>query len=204
MIGPVRGRMSAALLAAVLVLVGSATAWAAFVTEGSPYPVGADPLSLVAADFNHDGRPDVATINGTGSNVSVYLRQAGGFVQQAGSPLPVAAGPSGAAVGDFNGDGLTDLAVSGFNTGGVSVLVQQPAGGLADEGSSFSVGGQATAIGAGDFNSDGRTDLAITRFDGQVFIFVRNVANTGFTQQGGFATGAFPRVIAVADFNGDA
>jgi FG-GAP-like repeat len=204
MIGPVKGRMFVAALAAIALLVGARTAWAAFVTEGSPYPVGADPLSLVAADFNHDGRPDVATINGTGSNVSVYLRQAGGFAQQAGSPLAVAAGPSGAAVGDFNGDGLTDLAVSGFNfPGGVSVLVQQPAGGLAPEASGFSVNAQATAIAAGDFNGDGRTDLAISRGDNQVTIYVRNVANTGFTQQGSFATGAFPRVIGVGDYNGD-
>jgi hypothetical protein len=58
MIGPVKARMTAAALAAVLLLVGAASAWAAFVTEGSPYTVGDDPLSLNAADFNGDGRPD--------------------------------------------------------------------------------------------------------------------------------------------------
>src|SRR3954471_4902142 len=146
MIGPVKGWRIVAVLSAIALLVGARTAWAAFVTEGSPYPVGADPLSLIAGDFNNDGRPDVATMNGTGSSISVYLRQAGGFVQQAGSPVSVTAGPSGVAVGDFNADGRTDLAVSGFNSpGGVSVLLQQPAGGLALEGSSaFSVGGNAT------------------------------------------------------------
>src|ERR687893_3327062 len=104
--------MTVAALAAVLLLVGAASAWAAFVIEGSPYTVGDDPLSLNAADFNGDGRPDVATINGTSSNVSVFLRQAGGgFVQEAGSPIAVGPGPSGAAGGDHNGDGRADLAV---------------------------------------------------------------------------------------------
>ena len=57
--------MTAAALAAALLLVGATSAWAAFVPEGSPYTVGDDPLSLNAGDFNGDGRPDVATINGT-------------------------------------------------------------------------------------------------------------------------------------------
>ena len=115
MMGPVKARMTAAALAAVVLLVGAASAWAAFVIEGSSYTVGDDPLSLNAADFNGDGRPDVATINGTSSNVSVFLRQAGGgFAQEAGSPVAVGPGPSGAAVGDYNGDGRADLAVSNF------------------------------------------------------------------------------------------
>src|ERR1044072_9280131 len=135
MIGPVKASMTAAALAAVALLVGAASAWAAFVKEGSPYTVGDDPLSLNAADFNGDGRPDVATINGTSSDVSVFLRQAGGgFAQEAGSPVAVGSGPSGAVVGDFNGDGRKDLAVSAFVSGDVSVLLRQPAGGFPLEG----------------------------------------------------------------------
>ncbi len=147
-----------------LLLVGAASAWAAFVPEGSPYTVGNDPLSLNAGDFNGDGRPDVATINGTSSDVSVFLRQAaGGFAQEAGSPITVGSGPSGAAVGDFNGDGLADLAVPGFGVGNVSVLLRQPGGGFALEGgAAISLGASIHAVAAGDFNSDGRLDLAAT------------------------------------------
>ena len=157
--------MTVAALAAVLLLVGAASAWAAFVTEGSPYAVGDDPLSLNAGDFNGDGRPDVATINGTSSNVSVFLRQAGGgFAQEAGSPIAVGAGPSGAAVGDYNGDGRADLAVSSFVGGNVSVLLRQPGGGFALEGgAAISLGAHVSAVAAGDFNSDGRLDLAATQ-----------------------------------------
>ncbi len=123
--------MTGVAVAAVLLLVGAAGAWAAFVIEGSPYTVGDDPYSLNAADFNGDGRPDVATINGTSSDVSVFLRQAGGgFAQEAGSPISVGSGsgPSGAAVGDYNGDGLVDLAVSRFVAPRRRVGAAAPAG----------------------------------------------------------------------------
>jgi hypothetical protein len=198
--------MTAAALSAVLLLAGAASAWAAFVQEGSPYTVGNDPYSLNAADFNGDGRPDVATINGTSSDVSVFLRQAGGgFAQEAGSPIAVGSGPSGAAVGDYNADGRADLAVSSFVTGTVSVLLRRPGGGFALEGGqAISLGARISAIAVGDFNSDGRLDLAAAEQDNsQVVILLRNGLNTGFSSQLQFATGATPAAIAVGDFNGD-
>jgi hypothetical protein len=197
--------MTAAALAAVLLLVGAASAWGAFVSEGSPYTVGDDPYSLNAADFNADGRPDVATINGTSSNVSVYLRQAGGgFAQEAGSPFPVGPGPSGAATGDFNGDGRTDLAVSNFIDGTVSVLLRQPGGGFALEGTPISIGTRVSAIAAGHFGGDGRLDLAVTQQDtGEARVLLRNSQNTTFSAQPPIATGQTPVGIAVGDFNGD-
>jgi hypothetical protein len=203
MIRPVKGSMTAAALAAVVLLVATASAWAAFVTEGGPYTVGDDPYSLNAGDFNGDGRPDVATINGTSSNVSVFLRQPGGFAQEAGSPIAVGPGPSGAAVGDYNGDGRSDLAVASFNAGTVSVLLRQPGGGFALEGSAISLGTQIGAIAAGDFNSDGRTDLAATQYFGNQVVLLMRQPGGGFSAQGQFPTGTTPRAIAVGDYNGD-
>jgi hypothetical protein len=207
MIDPVRARMTAVALAAALLLAGASSARAAFVKEGSPYAVGDEPYSLTAGDFNGDGRPDVVTMNGTSSDLSVYLRRAGGgFAQESGSPVSVGAGsgPSSVAVGDFNGDGRRDLAVSRFVAGGVSVLLRQAAGGFAPEGTPVLNGTSMRAVGVGDFNSDGRPDLAATLSSGGVVLLLRNAtSNPGFTQGQSFGTGSGPVAIAVGDYNGD-
>jgi hypothetical protein len=178
------------------------------VTEpGSPYPTGgAAPYDVDVADFNGDGRPDVAAMNGDSGTVSVFLRQAGGgFAAEAGSPFPVGGGLSNAVVGDFNGDGRPDIATAGFTTGVVTVLARQAAGGFAVEETPTSLGVRLGAVAAGDFNRDGKLDLAATRWDapGGVSILLRNGASTGYTVGQTFATGTNPRSIAVGDFDGN-
>jgi hypothetical protein len=206
MIGPVRVRSTGAALAAAALLAGAGTALAALTPEGAPYPVGAQPLSINSADFNGDGLPDVATINGTSSNVSVYLRQpGGGFAQETGSPFPVGSGPNVAAVGDYNGDGLPDLAVTSYVAGGVTILIRQRSGGFAQEGALIQPGGGLSGVATADFNGDGRLDLAVSlRDSNRVAILLRDPQNLGFALQTPFyTTDGQPGPMVAADFNGD-
>jgi VCBS repeat protein len=206
MIGPVRAWMTVAALAAVLLLMGATSAWAAFVKEGGSYTVGNDPLSLYAGDLNDDGRPDVTTMNGSSSDLSVFLRQAGGgFAQESGSPIAVGASPSDVAIGDYTGDGLADLAVSSFSAlaGGVQVLRRLAGGGFAVEGTTLA-GTSMHAVAAGNFNADARLDLVATQASGQAVLLTRNAANNGFDiQSPTFTTGTNPIAIVPGDFNGD-
>src|SRR5687767_9490076 len=84
------------------------------------YTVGSNPQAVVSADFNGDGRLDVATANYAGSSVSVLLGNAGGTFQAAVNS-PTGTSPSSLAVGDFNGDGKRDIATA--NVGNVSILL---------------------------------------------------------------------------------
>jgi FG-GAP-like repeat/FG-GAP repeat len=195
-----------AAVAAGAVLAAAGTAWADFVAEpGSPYPVGNDPLSIYAGDLNGDGRPDVVTMNGTSSDVSVFMRQpAGGFAQEAGSPIAVGSAPSGVAIGDFNGDHLADLAVSAFGAGNVAVLLRRPADDGFGAGQTVAAGVRLDGIAAGDFNGDGLVDLAVSEYDAARVALLLGDGGGGFTLQGTtYATGTQPAAMTSADFNGD-
>ena len=123
---------------------------------------------MVVADFNGDGKPDLAAVDSNG-NVIVLLGNGNGTFQPPTTVLAgVHAGPL--AVGDFNGDGKPDLAVVEFNFNlktpdSVQILLGNGDGtfklgpqtvlplakGIVDQG------GPVVA----DFNGDGKPDLAV-------------------------------------------
>jgi hypothetical protein len=190
---------------ALAALAAAAPAQASFTPEGSPLAVnGAQPYGVVTADFNRDGRTDVATINGTSSTMSVFLRGAGAFAAEAGSPFAVGAGPGYGAAADFNGDGLPDVATQNFSAGTVSVMIRQAGGGFASE-TPLTVGSTGSVT-AADFNGDGRTDIAAVSYNGSTLdVFLRNATNDGFTLEGTAIPtgGSTARDVVAADFNGD-
>src|SRR5215475_14215254 len=72
------------------------------------YSVGAYSGAVLSADFNGDGRLDLATANFYGDSVSVLLSNPDGTFQPARNSA-TGAYPNGPVVGDFNGDGKLDL-----------------------------------------------------------------------------------------------
>ena len=93
------------------------------------YATGAYPSSVTTADFNGDGRPDLAVANNISSDntVSVLLGNSDGTFA---AKVDYSTGfyPKFATAGDFNGDGKPDLAVANDYT--VSVLLNRSPIGL--------------------------------------------------------------------------
>jgi hypothetical protein len=132
---------------------------------GFPLNIGTRPLGLASADFNADGRPDLAVALPSIDRLAVLLGQSGGgFVSMAGSPFGVGDGPVGVSTSDFNRDGRPDLAVANQAGKSISILLGTATGFTSDPSSPIVTGQSATEIATADFNADGKTDFAAANY----------------------------------------
>jgi sugar lactone lactonase YvrE len=90
------------------------------------YAVGTDPIGLVIADFDGDGKLDLSVGNGGQNSLyqSILLGNGDGTFQPQ-LTFPTGNFPYGTAVGDFNGDGYPDMAISNWNDGTATILLSQ-------------------------------------------------------------------------------
>ena len=84
-------------------------------------PWGSNPFGVVAANFNADGKVDLAVCNNSSHDMCVLLNAGQGFFT---APKFYSCGqyPSRLAVGDFNGDHKLYLAVSNDYSSNVSLF----------------------------------------------------------------------------------
>ena len=77
------------------------------------YPLGSEPASIAAGDFEGDGWIDLAVSNYQDDEVRIFRNDAdgSGMLTEDTTPLGVGVGPLGIAAKDFNGDGADDLIV---------------------------------------------------------------------------------------------
>jgi hypothetical protein len=119
---------------------------------------GTTPLSVAVADFNNDGRPDLAVANSSGANV--LLGNGDGTFQTAAS-FNAGNSADAVAVGDFNNDGNQDLAVANGESICVSILLGTGTGSFRVP-VNYPVGSGPSAVAVADFNNSGQFDLAVT------------------------------------------
>ena len=173
---------------------------------GSPFPAGTSPISLTSADFNSDGRLDLAVADADGSVTVLLGNGAGGFTMAAGSPIATALFQVSIASADFNGDGKPDLAIVNELTDNIGILLGNGLGGFSPApGSPFPAGTDPRFVLVADLNRDGKPDLAIANGDsGQVTVLLGN-GSGGFVNAPGspFLAGRTPEALALGDFNKD-
>ncbi|HEV7584926.1 MAG TPA: VCBS repeat-containing protein, partial [Solirubrobacteraceae bacterium] len=175
-----------------------------FRPAGAPTSLGGgSPVSTVAADFNGDGRSDLAAANS--GAVWVFLSTgAGRFAPAPGSPIQAPQAVKIVAA-DFNGDRRSDLAVLNLD-GTISLLLGSGQGTFTPApGPPIALrGGSPGSIAVGDFNRDGRADLAVTDYShGAVTVLLGDGDGT-FTpsKDSPLGVGSMPGTVVVGDFNG--
>jgi hypothetical protein len=166
------------------------------------YATGQQPVSVVAADLNSDGYPDLATLNSFDNSVSVLIGTGKGKFDQAVDYAVGIDGQEGTiVVSDFNGDGKQDLATTGFFGGTVSVLLNLGDGTFAKH-VDYSVGSYPQFMVTGDFNEDGKVDLVVGNSGAGLSILPGKGDGT-FGSPIPFGSGLSPLGIAAADLNHD-
>jgi hypothetical protein len=178
---------------------------------GTPDAVEETPLFVAAADFNADGRDDVAVANQATNTVSILFSNANGspVLNQTLNPNEVGQQPSSLTVADFNLDGRPDIAVGDF-LGGISPstirIFLAGADGLLTFDRGLNAGTALPGILARDLTGDSLYDIvAIQQTGNQVTLFYDQgpAGERRFRSRPADNVSRRPINLTIADFDGD-
>ena len=193
-------------VSAILVAFGSAP-------KTLNLPVGPDVNSIFFADFNGDGKPDLAVAfdgsSSTPGGIAIFLNTGNGNFASGvfyGTTAPANQFWSGGtpatrfAVFDLNHDGVLDIATASLG-GTVSVFLGQ-ANGTFGAPTLYPVGGSGEAIAIADVNGDGNPDIVAGGTTGILLGNGNGTFHSG-TPLPPDASGTLLWAFAAGDLNGD-
>ena len=186
------------------------------------YAVGTYPAGIVARDFNHDGKIDIAVVNSGNffgaskdTTLSTLTGNGDGTFQPAVTQI---------LWGGYNGSGGDAIAAADFGTGQIDLVVANFAfnevmnvrghgDGTFTPAGTYKVGSGPEAIVAVDFDRDGKIDIAVNNLNDNTVTLLRGNGDGTFvpaadrsddtTRPFGFATWGYPAFMAAGDLNGD-
>jgi len=141
------------------------------INSNGNWALGSGPYSIVAGDFDRDGKLDVAFSD---ENLTILKGNGDGTFKAPGPRVRLNNTSADLKFGDFNGDGKLDLVTSGvFSSGALQVLLGTGDGNFQSLGDQIT-GRSSVSVVVADLNGDTRPDLA-GNIDGQLAVALVNV-----------------------------
>ena len=168
------------------------------------YATAADPLMVIVADFNGDGKLDLATANASSETISVLLGNGDGtFQTHKDNSTAIAESCISLAAGALRDDKKMDI-VAGCQADGKVVVLLGNGDGTFKAAKAYDVPAGVDQVALGDFNGDGKLDVAVTNSGTYDMVSVLPGTGSGTLKAAVvFGTNYGPSGIAAADFNGD-
>lgn len=163
-------------------------------------PVGKNPTSIRASDFNGDGFTDLITSNIQGNSLSLLLGKGDGSFQDQ-KTISACQEPRNVAVDDFNLDHVPDFVVACSGDNHALVFLGQGDGTFL-RGAQYLVHRTPVSIATGDFNEDFLPDLAVALRNDKIQILL-GMGNGKFRLGPLYEYGDTPTSVATEDLNGD-
>jgi len=161
-------------------------------------PLDRLPEDVVAADFDRDGRSDIAVL--TSIELAFFFGNDGGFEPGMIVPLPSDLGRD-LATGDFDGDGDVDLAISRPRAPFAIDIVRHDSGRTFTVQMPFLLSAAVSTMAVGDLNGDHRDDIAVNSADNRILLFVGT--DDGLSDGGTIFAGGVVAALAIGDVDGN-
>ena len=173
-----------------------------------PISAGSGAADLLVADFNDDGKPDLALADSAGGQVLIHLNDGqGSFANARAFPegnapyapwdRPVAL----AAATLFNGS--LDLVVADPIARSISLLSNDGQGGFIGDRNDIYIGHALADVIAADFDADGDEDLATANWDDASITVLYNGGRGTFSSRSTLRVPEGPIALAASDLNAD-
>lgn len=172
------------------------------------FAVGLRPRAIASADFNRDGKLDLAVTNLDSNDVSILPGNGDGTFKP---QLVVAAPgiPRAITAGSINSDSNPDFVVTDLNNSRVGVYLGKGDGTFQSvrlvsvREAGVTATSQPRSVVLADMDGDGKADIVTGNANSDSVAIVLGNGDGSFAPAKEFFAGNFPLDVAVRDFNGD-